>query len=145
MTTIRRFIYAALLAVSALSFAPTLASAQESARGEFTLPHDVHWSNAAVPAGEYRFSFEPAGAMGMLTLARMSGGRRAGFVILVSNTDEAKPSDLNRLVLETTAQGSYVTTMQLPEFGLTLHFPVPSHPTDKQIAKAATASLASAQ
>jgi hypothetical protein len=145
MTNIRKFVYATLLALSTLSFAPALASAQEPARGQFTLPHDVHWQNAVVPAGEYRFSFEADGAMGMLTLARMSGGPRTGFVFLVSNTDEAKPSDVSLLVLETTPQGSYVTTMQLPEFGMTLHFPVPSRATEKQIAKAGTAPLASGQ
>jgi len=144
MTNIRKFVYATLLALSALSFAPTLASAQEPARGQFTLPHEVHWQNAVVPAGEYRFSFEADGAMGMLTLSRMSG-RRAGFVFLVNGTDEAKPSDRSQLVLETTPGGSYVTTMQLPEFGMTLHFPVPSHAAEKQIAKAGTSSLASAQ
>lgn len=143
MTNIRKFVYATLLALSAL--APTLASAQEPARGEFKLPHDVHWQNAVVPAGEYRFSFEADGAMGMLTLSRISGPR-GGFIFLVSNTDEVKPStDLSRLVLEITPGGSYVTTMQLPEFGVTLNFPVPTHAADKQIAKAGTAPLASGQ
>jgi len=105
----------------------------------------VHWQNAVVPAGEYSFSFEADGAMGRLTLTRMSGGRHTGFVFLVSDTDEAKVSGVNELVLETTPEGSYVTTMQLPEFGETLHFPVPSHATEKQIAKAGTATLAAGQ
>jgi len=145
MTTIRKFVYTTLLVLSALSFAPTLASAQEPARGEFKLPHEVHWQNAVVPAGEYRFSYEADGAMGIFTLSRMSGGPRTGFVFLVSDTDEAKASDVSRLILETTPRGSYVTTMQLPEFGMTLHFTVPSHPVEKQIAKVGTAALASGQ
>jgi hypothetical protein len=145
MTTIRKFVYATLLALTALNFAPTAALAQEPARGQFTLPHDVHWQNAVVPAGDYRFSFEANGALGTLMLTKISSGRRAGFVFLVSGTDEAKPSDLNRLVLETTPAGSYVTTMQLPEFGMTLHFPVSWHTTEKQIAKVGTAPAASIQ
>ena len=144
MTTIRKFVYAMLLALSTLTFAPTLASAQEPAKGAFTLPHDVHWSNAVVPAGEYRFSYEAGGAMGMLMLSGMSARHRAGFVLLVSDTDVANPSDVSQLVLKTTPQGSYVTTMQLPEFGMTLHFPVPSH-AEKQIAKAGTAPLSPGQ
>ncbi len=144
MTNIRKLVYATLLALSTLTFAPTLASAQEPAKGAFTLPHDVHWQNAVVPAGEYRFSYEADGAAGMLTLMKMSG-RRSGFMFLVSNTDEAKPSDLSRLLLETTPGGSYVTALQLPEYGMTLHFSVSSHATEKQIAKAATAPLASGQ
>ena len=67
MTSIRKFAYAALLAFTALNFAPSLASAQEPARGKFTLTHDVHWGNASVPAGDYRFSFDPDGASRMLT------------------------------------------------------------------------------
>jgi len=38
-----------------------------------------------------------------------------------------------------------VSAMQLPEFGMTLHFNVPSHATEKQIAKAATSAAASGQ
>jgi hypothetical protein len=39
-------------------------------------------------------------------------------------------------VLETTPDGTYVSAMQLPELGMSLHFTVPSHPTERQIAKA---------
>jgi hypothetical protein len=53
MTLIRKFAYATLLALTALNFAPSLASAQEPARGKFTLTHEVHWGDAKVPAGDY--------------------------------------------------------------------------------------------
>jgi hypothetical protein len=145
MTIIRKFVYATMLALTTLNFEPALASAQEPARGQFTLPHNVHWQNALVPAGDYRFSFESNGALGMLTLTKMSSGRHAGFLFLVSDTDETKSAGVGRLVLEATPEGSYVSTMQLPEFGMTLHFPVPSHTTQKQIAKVGTAPSASSQ
>src|SRR5258708_25370433 len=51
MKTIRRFAYAAVLTLSALNFTPSLAFAQDAA-GTFTLPHEVHWQNAVVPAGK---------------------------------------------------------------------------------------------
>jgi len=143
MTTIRKFAYATLLALTALNFAPTLASAQESARGKFTLTHEVHFGNAKLPAGDYAFSFDPDATSRMLVLSKISGVR-AGYLLLVPSTDETKPTDLNRLVLETTPDGSYVSAMQLPEFGMTLHFNVPSH-AEKQIAKAATTAAASGQ
>ncbi|HZW95416.1 MAG TPA: hypothetical protein VFF64_20870 [Candidatus Eremiobacteraceae bacterium] len=60
MKSIRRFVYAALLVLSALNFAPSLASAQDAA-GTFTLTHEVHWQSAIVPAGKYRFSTETRG------------------------------------------------------------------------------------
>jgi hypothetical protein len=143
MTSIRKFAYATLLAFTALNFAPSLASAQEAAHGKFTLTHEVHFGNAKVPAGDYEFSYDPD-ATRMLTLSKMSGAR-AGYMLMVLSTDEAKPSDLSRLILETTPQGSYVSAIQLPEFGMTLHFNVPSHAAEKQIAKAATTAAASGQ
>ncbi|MGA1986760.1 MAG: hypothetical protein ABSG72_10865 [Candidatus Sulfotelmatobacter sp.] len=142
MKAIRNYVYAAILAASALNFAPTVASAQEPARGKFTLTHEVHWGNAKVPAGDYEFSFDPDGGSRVLSLSKLSGSR-AGYMVLVPDTDDAKPSNHNLLVLESTADGSYVSAMQLPEFGMTLHFTVPAHSTE--IAKASITAAAAGQ
>jgi hypothetical protein len=145
MTNIRKFVYAALLAATSLNFAPTLASAQEKAQGNFTLKHDVRWQNAVVPAGEYHFSLNSDGVSGILTLSKLSGVR-TGFMLMVHDTDDAKPSDLTRLMLESTPGGSYVSAMQLPQIGLRLNFTVPPRMPEKQMAKTpatATATLAS--
>ena len=144
MTSIGKFAYATLLAFTALNFAPSLASAQESARGNFTLTHEVHFGNAKVSAGYYEFSFDPDTTSHMLTLSKTSGAR-ASYLVLVTSTDDTNPSDLSRLVLETTPKGTYVSAMQLPEFGMTLNFSVPSRAADRQIAKAATTAAASGQ
>jgi hypothetical protein len=144
MNTIRKFVYAALLAVTSLHFAPTQATAQESAHGNFTLTHEVHWQNAVVPAGRYRFSLDGDGAAGLLTLIKLSGPR-TGFLFMVHDQDEAQLSKVNQIVLETTPEGSYVSAMQLPEFGVTLHFPVPAKAAEKQMAKVGTTTMASAQ
>jgi hypothetical protein len=141
MTSIRKFAFAALLAASALSFVPAAASAQESAHGKFTLSHEVRWGSATIPAGEYAFSFDPDNASPVLVLSKLSGAR-AGYMVLVPATEDAKASDVNRLVLETTADGSYVSAMELPRFGMTLHFNAPSHSPEKQIAKAVTTASA---
>ena len=134
MTTIRKFVYAALLAVTAMSFTPSLAVAEEPVHGKFTLTHNVHWGNATVPAGDYEFSYDPYQSTPVLTLTKLSG-TRAGFMLLVTNFEDSKSSDSNHLLLETIGDGSYVSTMQLAECGMTLHFDVPSHPL-KQMAKA---------
>jgi hypothetical protein len=141
MKSIRSYAYAVILAASALNFAPTLASAQEPAHGKFTLTHEVHWGNAKLPAGEYEFSFDPGNASRTLTLSKINGVH-AGFMVLVPETDEAKPTDSSLLILTATPEGSYVSAMQLPEFGMTLHFPVPAHAAARQIAR--TATIASA-
>jgi hypothetical protein len=144
MTSIRKFVYATLLALTSLNFAPRLASAQEMAHGSFTLTHDVHWQNAVVPAGDYRFSLDSQGVSGVLMLSKLSG-TRTGFLLMVHDTEETKASDRSRLILESTPQGSYVSAMQLPELGLTLKFRVPSSTPEKQMAKAAATAAPSAQ
>ncbi len=144
MTMIRKFAYATLLALTTLSLVPSLASAQEPARGKFTLTHDVHWANAVVPAGDYQFTLDSNGIAGVLILNKLNGDPK-GFFLMVHDTEEAKSSDLSRLLLQTTPDGSYVSAMQLPDFGMTLHFTVPSATAEKQIARAVTAPPASAQ
>ncbi|MGA9545029.1 MAG: hypothetical protein WBQ85_15750 [Candidatus Sulfotelmatobacter sp.] len=138
MNSIRRFVYAAALVLSALNFTPSLASAQDAA-GTFTLTHEVHWQNAVVPSGKYRFTVAAGGPGEMLTLRKVDGS--AGFMLLVADAENSRPSDDSQLVLVSRPSGSFVSTMQLPESGLTLHFMVPSEP--REIAQAvATASAA---
>jgi len=143
MTTIRKFVYTALLAATAMNFAPSLAVAQEPVHGKFTLKHNVSWGNAAVPAGDYEFSYDPYQSTPVLVLSKLSG-TRAGFMLLVTGSEGRKPSDSNQLLLETVADSSYVSTMQLAECGMTLHFNVPSHPL-KQMAKAVPPAAPSGQ
>ncbi len=144
MKTIRNYMYAALLAATALNITPSLASAQEAAKGKFTLTHAAHLGNATLAAGDYAFSFDPDNGTRMLSISKLSGAR-TGYMVLVSDTQDSKPSDLSRLILESTPDGSYVSAMQLPEFGLTLRFTVPSHTTERQIAKAGTSAVALGQ
>ena len=144
MTSIRRFFYASLLALTTLTYAPGLASAQEPASGKFTLPHDVHWGQANVPAGEYRFSYAYNGVSGIFSLSKLDGARK-GYLFLVNDVNETTQVGPSRLVLSTTPEGSYVSYMQLPEFGMTLHFPLPSRMSEKQIAKTVTTAMAAAQ
>jgi hypothetical protein len=140
MNKIRRFVYAALLAFTTLNFAPSPVAAQDIAYGRFTLLHEVHWQTAIVPAGDYRFSVEGHGPSSVLVLNKLDG-RRAGFMLTAQNSDGAMAGP-SRLVLESTPEGSYVTAMQLPEFGLTLHF---SAPAVKQIVEIGTTTQDSGQ
>jgi hypothetical protein len=143
MSSIRKYVYGTLLALSTFNVAPTLASAQETARGRFTLPHDVHWENAVVPAGQYQFSLE-SDTIGVLRLDKVSGAR-AGFMFLVRDQEPSNPADLSRIMVDNTPSGSYVTAMQLPDFGITLNFTAPVSTTEKQMASAATMRSSSGQ
>jgi hypothetical protein len=133
MNSLRRFAFAALLALTSLNIAPSLASAQDAAQGRFTLSHEVQWENATIPAGEYRFSLAPEHAGRLLTLSELTGTRQA-FFLAVHDSRETKTTDRCELVVKTATGGArYVSTMQLPESGMTLIF---SAPSEKQIARA---------
>lgn len=142
MKSIRKYVYAAALTISALSFTPSPASAQEAA-GSFTLTQEVHWQNAIVPAGKYRFSMAASGPLEMLTLRKM-GGDAASFMLMVDDVDKSRPADAEQLVLVPRAPGEFVSAMKLPDFGLTLHFTVPAE--TREMAKAvATTTLSAAR
>ncbi len=137
MKTIHKYFCAVVLAVSALAVAPSPALAQ-GARGSFTLAHTVHWQNAIVPAGTYRFKLAPKGPAEMLTLSGISDPA-ANFMILVLGTEDSKPWGVNKLELVTRPSGSFVSVMELPEYGVTLRFPVPAE--TREVALAATPVL----
>jgi len=139
MKSICKFAYAAVLTLSALNFVPSLASAQEAA-GSFTLDHEVHWQNAVVPAGKYKFTIE-ATAQPLITLRKLDG-RGAGFMILVTDIDALQTTEPGQLVLVSRPSGSFVSTMQLPQVGMTLHFTVPAE--GSEVAKTVATTTASA-
>jgi hypothetical protein len=140
MKSIHKLVYAAVLTLSALNFAPSLASAQDAA-GTFTLTREVHWQNAIVPAGTYRFTLGTSGPTEMLTL-RNTSGDGAGFLLLVVDSEPSQPADSSKLVLVSRANGSFVQTMELPAFDVTLHFAVPAE--GREVAQAVGTSTVSA-
>jgi hypothetical protein len=132
MKSIRTFIYTSALALSALNLAPGVASAQQ-ARGSFKLTHDAHWGNQMVRAGEYRFTLVSEGPSELLVLRKVSGNGSSSMM-LVRDTEVSKPTDISRLLLVSRPEGRFVSAMDLPEAGITLHFAVP--PATSVVAKA---------
>jgi hypothetical protein len=140
MKSIRKVVYASLLALSSLTFTSAVASAQDT-RGGFTLTHNVRWQNVEVPAGEYKFSVELRGPSEMLTL-RKASGEGAGFMILVNDVDNVPPAavDNGKLTLVSQSGNRYVSSMELPAIGKTLHFSVPAETRELAMATGASAS-----
>ena len=132
MKSLRTFAYTSALALSTLSLAPSMASAQQ-ARGSFKLTHDAHWGNQMVRAGEYRFTLESEGPSEMLVLSKV-GGNRSSSMMLVRDTEVSKPTDISQLLLVSRPEGRFVSAMHLPQAGITLHFAVP--PETSAVAKA---------
>ena len=141
MRSIRKFAYALALTLSALTLNPVLASAQE-AHGSFTLTHEVQWGSVNVPAGEYQFSIESRGPSKLLVV-RHTSGKGAGFLMAVHETETIGHSEVSRLQLVSQSGRSYVSTMELPAWGVTLHFAVPSEGGEKQVAAAQSGAAAS--
>src|SRR6202022_1445963 len=136
MRSIGRFLYSLVLSLSAFTFTPSPGSGPEKP-GSFTLSHEVRWQKYVVPAGDYRFEVQSKGPSAILMLRKVSGNS-AGFLILASNVESSKPSDLDRLVVVARPSGSYVSSMELPEFGETLRFVVPSE--SEEVARATVIS-----
>ena len=139
---IRSFGYAVALALTTLNFAPSLASGQEAARGTFTLSHEVRWANVTVPAGEYQFSYGTGQPARVVRLNEVTPAQHS-FLVLVEAAENIAAADGSRLLVKTAADGtSYVSAMQLPEFGTALSFTAPPR-TLRQIAKAGMVAAAS--
>jgi hypothetical protein len=144
MKSIRKFAYASILALTSLTCMSALASA-EDARGSFTLSHDVRWQNVTVPAGEYKFSVELRGPSEMLTLSKVSGDR-SGFMILVNDAETVAPYSTEetaisgKLTIVSESGSRYVSSMELPGLGMTLHGAVPTETRELALASGAPAS-----
>ena len=134
MKSLRKFAFTAVLTLGTLSLLPGAASAQV-ARGSFKLSHEVHWQNAVVPAGTYSFSLESKGPSDLLTLRNVSG-RGPSFMILANDVGSSRYSSLNRLVMVSKGDKSFVRTLELPEFETVLHFSVPAESAEKELALA---------
>jgi hypothetical protein len=124
MNSIRKFVYVSALTLSAFTFAPNLASAQNAA-GKFTLIHSVRWQNATIPAGDYKFKIESRGTSEMLTLSKVSGPA-GGYMLLVNDVTSAKELSDSRLTVVARGGKHYVKEMELPELGIRLNFAVPA-------------------
>lgn len=135
MKSIRKFAFASLFTLSALSLSVRPASA-EPARGHFNLTHEVHWQGAILPAGEYEFSVGERGPSQLLLVRKLSG-TQAGYMFLVQDARPSRATDISRLVLVSRPAGSFVDRMELPEFGVTLRFKVPAGATSEPYAQAA--------
>lgn len=145
MTSIRKFVSSAVLAVTALSLSPTNATAQESVHGRFTLTHDVRWANAKLPAGDYEFSYSTAEISPVLHLSKISGASTRYMVLIPESERTAVGQAASRILLETSSEGSYVSAMQLSEYGMTLHFNAPTDTSEKRMAKAASPAYIAGQ
>lgn len=123
--TIGSFLRVLALVALAGALAPRVATAQQGECGKFTLPTEVHWGAAVLPAGVYSFSVDPHNPSTQMNVYRESDPR-GGYMFIVQ-AQETIPfsSQQDRLVLEQKDGESYVTALELGSAGVVLHFSAP--------------------
>lgn len=124
MRSIRKFAYAAVLALSVFTIQPTLAAA-EDARGVFTLTHEVHWQNCVFGPGDYSFSIKGDEPRAILMLRELNGNATSAM-LLVPDVESSKSDQSSSLVLVSRDGESFVSSMNLPEYNMDLRFLVPT-------------------
>jgi hypothetical protein len=133
MRSICKFAYAAVLGLSMFTLQPTLAAA-EDAHGSFTLTHEVHWQKCVLGPGEYTFSIKSEGPSEFLML-RGINGTGTNAMMLVNDVESPKPDEVRSMLTLVSRNGqSFVSTMALPEYDMTLHFTVPRESESREIA-----------
>ena len=129
MRSIRKFAYAAALAVTIFCVEPTLVAA-EDARGVFTLTHEVHWQKYVLRPGNYAFSIKSVGSAEFLML-RGRDGTGTDAMLMVNDVETPKQDEVSQLVLVSRDGKSFVSTMELPGYDMSLHFAVPPEKAQK--------------
>ena len=133
MRSICKFAYAAVLGISMFTLQPTLAAA-EDAHGSFTLTHEVHWQKCVLGPGDYTFSIKSEGPSEFLML-RGINGTGTNAMMLVNDVEPPKPDEVSAMLTLVSRNGqSFVSTMALPEYDMTLHFTVPRESESREIA-----------
>lgn len=133
MRSIRKFAYAAALIATIFCVQPTLATA-EDARGKFTLTHEVRWQKYVLSPGDYSFSVRSLGGSEYLML-RGRNGTGTDATLIANDVEIPKVDDVSRLVLVSREGQSFVSSMELPEYDMALHFAVPAAAPPEKAAK----------
>jgi hypothetical protein len=108
------------------------AAAQDAFKGNFTLPNEVRWASAVLPAGEYTFSLKSTGMPAQITL----WGPKGGAFVLTAASDRRTDGDSSRLTIEHHGGTSFVRELYLADLALHLRYSTPSMPkNERQLAQ----------
>ena len=124
MRSLSKFAYAAVLAVGIFSGQPSLAGAEE-AHGTFTLSHEVHWQGVVLRPGAYSFSVNTNGGLEFLTLRGTNGNTMTAMMPVTEFESPRQDAGSDQLVLVLRDGERFVSSMDLPQYDMTLRFAVP--------------------
>jgi hypothetical protein len=123
-TNFTRIIAIATIGLIAICASASSASAQNAFQGKFSLPNDVRWANATLPAGDYTLSLRSASVPAQVILQ----GPNGGAFILTSVTDERNEGGSSKLTIEHRGGISFVRSMYLADLGVELTYRAPGLP-----------------
>ena len=87
-------------------------------RGKFSLPTQVRWGTATLPAGDYTFHWEGWSNGNIVSLAQ--NGKAIALLLPQSHNEAASGSAA--IVIESDKSGSTVRELRLPEYGVVLRY-----------------------
>ena len=112
-------------------FAFSGAANAQSAKGKVTLPYEVHWGGATLPAGEYIIRMDSLHTVTMIQSAKTSQSFYTHMPVIADGTKD--PACL----IITSFQGERrVRSLNLPEYGRSLVYEPPTKAEREQLAKA---------
>jgi hypothetical protein len=124
-----RILAVTAIALIALCATATPASAQNAFKGTFTLPDDVRWASATMPAGDYSFVLKSAATPAVI---RVDGPNGSAFILPVE-ADRKDSGDSSRLTIERRGATRFVSEIYLADLGLHLHYSAPSLPKSERL------------
>jgi hypothetical protein len=121
-TNLIRMFTAVVVGLIAVCGSVTPVAAQSAFRGKFTLPQEVNWQGAKLPAGEYTFSLNSTSLPSQIIVR----GPHGSAIILTSATNKGEVSqEASNLTIERRMGVSYIRDMYLAPLGVEFHYAVP--------------------
>jgi hypothetical protein len=124
-----RIFIAAVLGLFAVCASAKPAAAQ-AFKGSFTLPTEVRWQNAVLPAGDYTFTMNSAAYPSTIVIR---GNNQSAMVMTVGLSDKIVETP-SRLSIERRGQTRFVRELYLAEIHLHLSYSVPKSEESKLLA-----------
>ena len=100
------------------------AAAQDAAKGSFTLPSDVRWQNASLPAGDYTFSLKSTATPAQIIVR----GDNSAAMVMTSVISDRSEGQQSFLIIEHRGGSRFVRELYLAPIGVHLRYSVPEVP-----------------
>ena len=115
VNTMKSVLFAVLLVGTSLS--ASLANAQSSFRGAFTLPHETSWAGVDLPAGSYVITLDRGAGVGPTTVLIRDAATGKAMGMVPSPIADSGSDGADSLVTSTRGGHSVVRALRVAELG----------------------------